>query len=127
MIGLSDTFITILQRYMYQKIRWFVFYLLVVSLLVANYLYAELETLYRVLAASLVVLVAVLIVWSTDRGIYLRKLFKDAQIEMKKVVWPTRPELLQTSMVVFVAVIIVAVLLWSLDSFFSWLISLLIG
>ena len=112
---------------MYQKIRWFVFYLLVVSLLVANYLYVELETLYRVLAASLVVLVAVLIVWSTDRGIYLRKLFKDAQIEMKKVVWPTRPELLQTSMVVFVAVIIVAVLLWSLDSFFSWLISLLIG
>jgi len=39
-----------------------------------------------------------------------------ARVEMRKVVWPTRQESLQTTLVIAVFVLIVALILWGLDS-----------
>jgi preprotein translocase subunit SecE len=51
----------------------------------------------------------------------------DANLERRKVVWPTRQETLQTTLIVIVAVIIVSILLWLTDSFFGWVIRALLG
>ena len=38
-----------------------------------------------------------------------------SRIELRKVVWPTRQETLQTTLVVFVAVFVMGIFFWLLD------------
>ena len=54
-----------------------------------------------------------------------RRYFKVS--ELRKVVWPTRVETGQTTAIVVVVVLIVALILWALDSLFAWIIASLIG
>jgi preprotein translocase subunit SecE len=42
------------------------------------------------------------------------------QVEVRKVVWPTRQETLQTTMIVLLMVMLVALLLWAFDSLLGW-------
>ena len=52
---------------------------------------------------------------------------RQVQTEGRKVVWPTRQETVQTTMIVVAFVLLVALILWGLDSFLGWLVSLVIG
>jgi len=45
---------------------------------------------------------------------------KDARTEVRKVVWPTRQETVQTTLAVLVMVLIVAIMLWLVDMFLGW-------
>ena len=47
-----------------------------------------------------------------------REFFRDTTSEMKKVTWPTRNEVMGTTVVVLVATIIFAVYLWGCDVIF---------
>ena len=47
--------------------------------------------------------------------------------ETKKVVWPTRKETLQTTGIVFVFVVIMALFLWLVDASLLWAVKRLIG
>lgn len=51
----------------------------------------------------------------------------NAQIEMRKVVWPTKQETLQTTLLIFVVVVIVGLMLWLFDTFFAFLVRLAFG
>ncbi len=50
----------------------------------------------------------------------VQKYMREVQIEAKKVVWPERKETVQTTLVVMVMVIFVALFLWLTDSILSW-------
>jgi preprotein translocase subunit SecE len=52
---------------------------------------------------------------------------KGSRTEIRKVVWPTRQETVQTTMIVVAFVVLVALLLWGLDSLLGWLVSLAIA
>ena len=54
-------------------------------------------------------------------------IFQNAQIEVRKVVWPTREETLQTTLIVIFVVILVAISLWLIDMFLGWSIRNLLG
>ncbi|MGB2103151.1 MAG: preprotein translocase subunit SecE, partial [Luminiphilus sp.] len=54
-------------------------------------------------------------------------LVKGSRMEIRKVVWPTRQETTQTTLIVFVFVIITGLILWGLDSVLGWLASLILG
>ena len=54
-------------------------------------------------------------------------MLKEARVELRKVVWPTRVETGQTTAIVIVVVLVVALILWALDSLFAWIIASLIG
>ena len=54
-------------------------------------------------------------------------LAKEARVEVRKVVWPTRQETTETTLIVVAVVIFVALILWGLDSGLSWVIKGLIG
>ena len=62
----------------------------------------------------------------TEQGRAFNQLRKDAAIELRKVVWPTRQETVQTTLIVLVFVVIVALILffmdWVLNSLISWVI-----
>lgn len=52
---------------------------------------------------------------------------QDSVAEARKVVWPTRKETLQTTGIVILFVIIMAIFLWAVDSVLFWLVKLLMG
>ncbi|MCP4232410.1 MAG: preprotein translocase subunit SecE, partial [Aestuariibacter sp.] len=59
---------------------------------------------------------AIFVVSTTDIGRRSLGFVKDARVEVRKVVWPTRQETLQTTLAVLVMVVIVAIMLWAIDS-----------
>ena len=52
---------------------------------------------------------------------------REARIELRKVVWPTRQETVHTTLIVAALIVIMGLLLWSMDSILLWLIGLLTG
>ena len=73
------------------------------------------------------IVIAVLITLKTEKGSQLWSFVQDAQIEVRKVVWPTREETLQTTMIVILMVVVIAIFLWLLDMFLGWSIGQLLG
>lgn len=101
--------------------------LLVVSATALFYVYAEHSLLVRVIGLLAAIAVAVLISFKTGKGQQLWGFIQDAQIEVRKVVWPTREETVQTTMIVILMVVLIAIFLWLLDMFLGWSIGLLLG
>ena len=50
-----------------------------------------------------------------------------SRVELRKVVWPTRQESMQTTLVVFVAVLVMAIFFWLLDMFLGYVTRVLTG
>ncbi len=94
--------------------------------LAAFYVYADYPLLYRVLGIVGAVVVAAIISFTTERGRTLASFMKDARTEVRKMVWPTRGETLQTTLVVFVVVILLALFLWIIDRILTALIQYVI-
>jgi len=44
---------------------------------------------------------------------------REVKVELKKVTWPTRKQLIAYTIVVFITVFMIAALIWVIDSFFS--------
>ena len=52
---------------------------------------------------------------------------QESKYELNKVNWPTRQETLQTTGIVFIMVVILAIILWGVDSLLLWAISTVTG
>jgi preprotein translocase subunit SecE len=63
----------------------------------------------------------------TQKGRWVVEFFRDSRMELRKVVWPTREEITQTTLVVVVMVIVLALILWGMDGILVWLIGWLTG
>jgi len=59
----------------------------------------------------------------TDKGITVKGLIKEAYNEVKKVVWPSKQETIQTTIIVITMVALTGVILWLLDNAMIWLIA----
>ncbi|MCO6439843.1 MAG: preprotein translocase subunit SecE [Nitrococcus mobilis] len=90
------------------------------------YYYSDELLLYRVLGLIVVGLVAVGICMTTRTGREVWAFARDSRQELRKVVWPTKQESLQSTLVVLIVVVLVGVFLWLLDTFFLWAIQLLL-
>lgn len=112
----------------FDTFKWLVALSLLVAAIAGNAIYAdEVAPLYRVLALLVVAGAGIGILLMTEKGRAFNQLRKDAMVELRKVVWPTRQETTQTTMVVVVLVFIMALILWGLDTLFGWVISGFIG
>lgn len=107
--------------------KWLVVFVLIAIGVVGNQYFSAESLLYRVLALVGLAIVAALVALQTDRGRRFAALLKEARVEIRKVVWPTRPELIQTTAIVVVFVLVVALLLWGMDSLISLLVAGFIG
>jgi preprotein translocase subunit SecE len=92
-----------------------------------NMEYALASLLVRALVGIALAGVCAAIALQTAAGRSVWELAKEARIEIRRVVWPTRQETVQTTMIVVAVVIIVAIILWGLDSLLSWIVSSVIG
>lgn len=101
--------------------------LLFIGSLGAYYFFAEASWVVRVLGLVAAGIVALLIASQTAQGRSILDYLKDTQIEVRKVVWPTREETVQTTGVVIVVVVVTGVFLWLLDVALGWLTRWLMG
>ena len=108
-------------------VKWLLVFALVAAGVVGNYYFSAESLLYRVLALLALAVVAGFIALQTEKGRKFATLVNEARAEIRKVVWPTRQELTQTTLIVVVFVLFTALVLWGLDSFIGWIVSLVIG
>jgi preprotein translocase subunit SecE len=79
------------------------------------YYYSDASLLYRVLGVVALAIVAAGIALTTGTGQAIVSFGREARAEVRKVVWPTRQETIQTTLMVVVAVIILGIFLWLID------------
>ena len=79
------------------------------------YYFAELSVLIRVLAVIFSVILSLIIFFSTQRGIIFWDFLQGSRVELRKVVWPTKQETIQTTLTVFVFVLVLGIFFWLLD------------
>jgi len=90
--------------------------------LYAFYFFDQVSTGVRGVGMLLVVIAALAISAFTAIGRATREFLTESQFELRKVVWPTRQETLQTTLAVGVVVIILSIVLWLIDLFLGWVI-----
>ena len=110
----------------FDVLKWVVVAALVVVAVVGNQYFSAEPILYRVLALLALAAVAAFVALQTSKGRSFFSLLKEARVEIRKVVWPTRQETTQTTLIVVVVVLVMALLLWGLDSLLGWLVSTLV-
>ena len=101
--------------------------LISIAVIVAFYVFADQSLLYRVVGLLAGAVLSVYIALQTEKGRQIWLFFQEAQIEVKRVVWPTRQETVQTTLIVSIVVIVVAMILFALDAFLKWSIDLIMG
>ncbi|WP_426417952.1 preprotein translocase subunit SecE [Aestuariirhabdus sp. LZHN29] len=111
----------------FDALKWLVVVAIVVVGAYGNQHYADESLLYRVLALLVLGVLALVVAAQTAKGHAAFELLKESRTEVRRVVWPSRQETTQTTLIVVGAVLVVGLLLWGLDSLLSWIINLLIG
>ncbi|HSR62517.1 MAG TPA: preprotein translocase subunit SecE [Gammaproteobacteria bacterium] len=100
---------------------------IVVAAIAAFYIYPDQSQLLRVGGLVAAVVISALIGMQTTKGRQIWEFVQQAQVEVRKVVWPTREETVQTTLIVILMVIFIAIFLWLLDMFLGWSIGSLMG
>ena len=83
--------------------------------IVSYYYLVQVSILFRVLIVLASVVVSLVIFFQTSKGQALWEFFQGSRIEIQKVVWPTKQETFQTTLTVFVFVLIMGIFFWLLD------------
>ena len=95
--------------------------------IVAYYSFSEWHAVVRVLIVLFGVALAAGVLYTTELGASWYRYLIHTKKEVRQVVWPTRKETAQTTLIVVIAVIIVGIFLWLVDMFFLWAVKLLTG
>ncbi len=100
-------------------LKWAVTIILLVAIIVGNYLYGEsVHVVARVLVLLVMGALALLSAAMTGKGKTFIGFAKDSRLEVRKVVWPTRQETVQTTLIILAVSTIVGLVLWGLDGIF---------
>ena len=108
-------------------VRWAVVAVLLLAGVGGFYYFANQALLYRVLGLVALFAAAAAIAAGSAHGQRFLGFMRESRTEVRKMVWATRAETLQTSLVVFAAVIVMALFLWLLDRLLSWGVSIFLG
>ena len=91
------------------------------------YYFAETALVLRVLMVLGGLVAAGFVAYLSEPGKQFFAFSKEAWQESGRVSWPTRKETLQTTGVVFVFVVVMALFLFAVDSTLAWVIQLITG
>ena len=92
-----------------------------------NLYYNEYSPLYRALAVLVMAAVAGFVALKTEKGRRFADMAAESRAEIRKVVWPSRQETTQTTLIVLAAVLFMGLVLWGVDTLLGWLISLIVN
>lgn len=101
---------------MAEVIKWTLSGFLLAMGVSLNYLYAEqIPYHWRICAIVVAVAGAVVLAFWTNLGQQLLGFVHSSRTELKKVVWPTRQETVQVSIIVVIMVMVMSLILWGFD------------
>ena len=87
------------------------------------YLTEQYSPAIRVVGVVVLLLVALGFAAITNQGKRALNFFNESRVELKRIVWPTRPEATQTTLIVSAVTLIVSLILWGIDSIIVTLIT----
>jgi preprotein translocase subunit SecE len=93
---------------------------LVVAGIVGYYWLVDAALILRVLSVIAGLAAGAVVAWFSAPGREFAVFAGEAVAEVKKVVWPTRKETIQTTAAVFAFVVVMAVFLWLSDKTLEW-------
>ena len=105
---------------MADKIKLAIAVLLVVAGLAGFYVLKDQAIVLRLLAVVAGIAAGAAVAWTSEPGKAFVVYAREAIVEVKKVVWPTRKETVQTTAMVFAFVVVMAVFLWISDKTLEW-------
>ena len=91
------------------------------------YYWSDESLLLRVVGLLVLSATALFVAVQTEKGRAAWEFVREAHTEVRKVVWPTRKETTQTTLIVIAMVGLVAIILWLLDGLLAWLVRLALG
>jgi len=107
--------------------KWAIVVLLVAVGVIGNNYYSAESLLYRLIAILVLAGIASFVALQTVKGKSFFTLAKEAKAEIRRVVWPTRQETTQTTLIVLAVVVFMSLVLWGVDSFLGWVVSSVIS
>jgi preprotein translocase subunit SecE len=109
------------------QLKWSTVAVLLAGSVVAFYYFGDQSLLLRVIGLIVVGGVAAAVALQTERGREAWEFMRESRTELRKVVWPTRKETLQTTLIVIAVVALTAVILWIFDGILAWIVRQLLG
>jgi preprotein translocase subunit SecE len=106
---------------MVDKIKLAVAVALVAAGIAGYYLLSAQSILLRILAVIAGIVAGIAVAWASAPGQEFAAFARESLAEVKKVVWPTRKETMQTTAAVFAFVVVMAVFLWVSDKTLEWM------
>jgi preprotein translocase subunit SecE len=100
---------------------------LLIAVVAFYFFEGQVHPVVRVLGLLVATGIAIAIALQTEKGRSIAGFIGDARTEVRKVVWPSRAETVQTSLMVFLLVIILGIFLWGLDALLLWAVRWLTG
>jgi preprotein translocase subunit SecE len=91
------------------------------------YYFSELAIVLRVLMVLGGIVAGAAVAWLSTPGKEFFAFAQEAWAEAGRVAWPTRKETMQTTAIVFVFVVVMALFLFAVDTTLQWIIKLLTG
>jgi len=105
-------------------VKWAITIALLAVIIVGNELYGEqVHVVARIAILLLLAALALLSAAFTEKGKTFVGFAKDSRLEVRKVVWPTRQETVQTTLIILVVSTISGLILWGLDGIFVRVVS----
>ena len=112
---------------MADKIKLGVAFLLIAAGIAGFYALQESAAVVKLAAVLLGFALAGAVVWTTESGKRFFVFGRESVDEAKRVVWPTRKETIQTTGVVLLFAVIMALFLWAVDASLLVLVNKLMG
>jgi preprotein translocase subunit SecE len=94
---------------------------------IAYYYFAGASVLLRVVGVLVAIALAAVIALQSAQGQTLWKFIQASRVELRKVVWPTREETIQTTIAVLIFAVIMGVFFWLLDLLLLFITSKITG
>jgi preprotein translocase subunit SecE len=108
-------------------LKWIVSIALLAGAVVGNYMFEDQSVLLRAIGVVIAIAAGLGIAALTSKGQEFIAFAKEAKLEVRKVVWPTRQETVQTTFIVMIATVITALILWGLDGALFRIVGFLTG
>ena len=106
---------------------WGLVFILLAAAVVGNSVFAEKSLLIRIVAVVIAFAAAAVTALQTIQGKALLTFRRESIKEVRKVVWPTRQETIQTTLIIFAFTVVMGLFLFLIDGALIWLVELITG
>ncbi|TVP08899.1 preprotein translocase subunit SecE [Shewanella sp. KCT] len=108
-------------------VKWGIVVVLLAAAIIANQMYSEASVLVRAIGVVVAFAIAGFIALQTEKGKQALTFARESHIEVRKVVWPTRQEALNTTFIVLLATGVLALVLWGMDAVLLRIVNFITG